>query len=149
MLATPRTFRCPNCSEMINDSMTQCRYCSTPVDPGVAAMIADRQEKTNQACSDASYLKIAAIAMFVFLGLSFIPFLPVVYWGFVITFVVVLVLLILWQVRFGSLITNDPDYQRARRLKNTALILLIVAAPLGFIVRPLIDVILSMLVAGS
>ena len=23
MLANPRTFRCPNCKEMINDSMTQ------------------------------------------------------------------------------------------------------------------------------
>jgi uncharacterized membrane protein len=149
MLANPRTFRCPACSEMINDSMTQCRYCSTPVDPAVAAMIADQQEKTNRACSDASYLKTAAIAMFVFLGLSFVPFLPIVYWGFVITFVVVLVLLILWQVRFGSLMTNDPDYQRARRSKNIALILLIVAAPLGFIIRPLLDLILSFLIASG
>lgn len=143
MIATPRTFRCPNCSEMINDSMTQCRFCSTPVDPAVAAMIADRQEKANRAYSDASYVRIAAIAMFVFLGLSFIPFLPVVYWGFVITFFAVLVMLILWQVRFGSLVTDDPDYQRARRSKNIALILLIIAAPLGFIIRPLIGLILS------
>jgi len=149
MLANPRTFRCPACDEMINDSMTQCRYCSTPVDPSVAAMIADQQEKTNRACSDASYLKTAAIAMFVFLGLSFVPFLPIVYWGFVITFIVVLVLLILWQVRFGSLVTNDPDYQRARRSKNIALILLLVAAPLGFIIRPLLDLILSFLIATT
>ena len=149
MLANPRTFRCPNCSEMINDSMAQCRYCSTPVDPAVAAMIADRQEKTNRACSDASYLKTAAIAMMVFLGLSLIPFVPLVYWGFLITFVVVLVLLILWQVRFGSLITNDPDYQRARRSKNIAFILLIIAAPLGFIVRPLLDLILSFMIAAT
>ena len=147
MIASPRTFRCPNCSEMINDSMTQCRFCSTPVDPAVAAMIADRQEKANRACSDASYVRIAAIAMFVFLGLSFIPFLPVVYWGFVITFFAVLVMLILWQVRFGSLVTDDPDYQRARRSKNIALILLIIAAPLGFIIRPLIGLILSAMMA--
>ena len=146
MLANPRTFRCPNCNEMINDSMTTCRYCSTPVDPGIAAMIADQQEKANRACSDASYLKTASVAMFVFLGLSFVPFLPVVYFGFVITFVVTIVLLILWQVKFGSLKTNDPDYQRARRSKNTALIILIVAAPLGFIIRPLIPLILSLLV---
>jgi len=139
MLANPRTFRCPNCNEMINDSMTQCRYCSTPVDPAVGAMIADRQEKTNQACSDASYLRTAAVAMFVFLGLSMVPFLPVVYWGFLITFFVVVVLLIRWQVKFGSLITNDADYQRARRSKNVALLLLIAAAPLGFIIRPLLS----------
>ena len=143
MLANPRTFRCPNCHEMINDSMTQCRYCSTPVDPGIAAMIADRQEKTNRACSDASYLKTAAIAMFVFLGLSFIPLIPIVYWGFLVTFVVVFVLLIMWQVRFGKLTTDDPDYKRAQRSKNIAMIMLIIAAPLGFIIRPLVDLILS------
>ena len=149
MIASPRTFRCPNCSEMINDSMTECRFCSTPVDPAVAAMIADRQEKANRAYSDASYVRIAAIAMFVFLGVSFIPFLPVVYWGFVITFFAVLVMLILWQVRFGSLVTDDPDYKRARRSKNIALILLIIAAPLGFIIRPLIGLILSAIMATS
>jgi NO-binding membrane sensor protein with MHYT domain len=132
---------------MINDSMTQCRYCSTPVDPAVAAMIAERQEKTNRACSDASYLKTAAIAMMVFLGLSFIPFIPLVYWGFVITFVAVLVLFIMWQVRFGALVTSDPDYQRARRSKNIALVVLIIAAPLGFIIRPILDLILSILIA--
>jgi len=134
---------------MINDSMTQCRYCSTPVDPGVASLIADRQEMTNRACSDASYLKTAAIALYVFLGLSFIPFLPVVYWGFMITFVVVLVLLIRWQVRFGALVTDDPDYQRARRSKNIAFLLLVIAAPVGFIIRPLIPLILAMLFAGD
>ncbi|HET9524802.1 MAG TPA: hypothetical protein VFO99_01460 [Pyrinomonadaceae bacterium] len=149
MLASPRTFRCPNCKEMINDSMTECRYCSTPVDPGVAAMIADRQEKANRAYSDASYLKTAAIAMFVFLGLSMLPFLPVVYWGFLITFVVVVVLLIKWQVRFGGLVTDDPDYQRARRSKNMALVLLIIAVPVGFIIRPFLDLILSAILAGG
>lgn len=145
MLSSPRTFRCPNCNEMINDSMTQCRFCSTPIDPGVAAMIAERQDKANQACSDASFLRTAAVAMFVFLGVSMFPFLPVVYWGFVITFIVVIVLLIRWQVRFGSLKTNDPDYQQARRSRNVAFILLIVAAPLGFVVRPL----LTLMAAGN
>ena len=149
MLANPRTFRCPNCNEMINDSMTQCRYCSTPVDPGIAAMIADRQEKTNRACSDASYLKTAAVAMFVFLGLSMIPFLPVVYWGFLITFIVVIVLLVRWQMRFGSLQTNDPDYQRARRSKNIAFLLLIIAVPVGFIVRPFLPLIIAILTGNA
>ena len=71
-----RTFPCPNCNEIINDSMTQCRFCSVTIDPGVAQLIADRQAKANQGYSDASYLRTAAIAMYVFLGLSFIPFLP-------------------------------------------------------------------------
>ena len=115
MLANPRTFRCPNCSEMINDSMTQCRYCSVPVDPAVAALIADRQEKANQAYSDASYLRTAAVGMVVFLGLNLIPFMPFVFWGFLGTFIAVIVLLIRWQIRYATLVTDDPDYKSARR----------------------------------
>ena len=44
MSFSPRTFRCPSCNEMINDSMKECRYCLVPVDPGVAQLIADKQE---------------------------------------------------------------------------------------------------------
>jgi Ca2+/Na+ antiporter len=143
VIANPRTFRCPNCNEMINDSMTQCRYCNVPVDPGVAQLIAQRQEKANQSYSDASYLRTAAVAMYVFLGLSFIPFLPVVYWGFLITFVVVLVLLIRWQVKFGSLVTNDADYLKARRSWRFSLILWLIAIPVGFIIRPFLFLLLQ------
>jgi ABC-type Na+ efflux pump permease subunit len=127
---------------MINDSMTQCLYCNVPVDPAVAQLIAERQEKANQSYSDASYLRTAAIAMYVFIGLSYIPFLPVVYWGFVITFFVVLVLLIRWQVKFGSLVTNDADYLRARRSWRFSLVLWLIAIPLGFIIRSIIYLLL-------
>jgi hypothetical protein len=108
------------------------------LDPGIVELIAERQEKTNHACSDASYLKTAAIAMIVFLGLSCLPFVPLVDWAFLITFVIVVVLLIRWQIRFGQLLTNDPDYLIAKKRKNLALILLLIATPVGFIARPLI-----------
>ena len=138
MIANPRTFRCLNCNEMINDSMTQCRYCSVPVDPGVAQLIAERQEKANQSYSDASFLRTAVVAMYVFMVLSFIPFVPLVGWAFLVTFIVVLVLLIRWQVKFGRLVTNDSDYLKARRSWRLSLVLWLVAIPLGFIVRPLV-----------
>ena len=128
---------------MINDGMQQCPHCSVPLDPAIVALVAERQEKANQAYSDASFLKTAAIAMFVFLGLSLIPFVPFVYWGFLVTFVVVVVLLIRWQVKFGSLLTNDTDYKLAKRSKNIALVLWLVAIPLGFVVRPLLDLLLA------
>jgi len=143
MFATPRTFPCPNCKEIINDSMTTCRFCSTEIDPGIAAVVAEQQAKANQAYSDASFLRIAAVAMFVFLGLSMIPFLPLVYWGFLITFLVSVVLLVRWQMRFGTLNTSDPDYQKAKRSRMIAAVLIMIAIPLGFIIRPLIDVIVS------
>ena len=145
----PRTFRCPNCNEMINDSMKECRYCSWAVDPGVAEVIAGKQEKANQAVSDASYLRTAAIAMYVFLALSVIPFLPVVSTAFLIVFVVVVVLLIRWQVRFGSLNSTDQDFQAARRSWMVSLVMMIVAAPLGFIVRPIVQAIISISFMGE
>jgi Ca2+/Na+ antiporter len=144
VIANPRTFRCLNCNEMINDSMTQCRYCNVAVDPVVAQLVAERQEKANQSYSDASYLRTAVVAMYVFMALSFIPFVPLVGWGFLVTFIVVLVLLIRWQVKFGRLVTNDADYLKARRSWRLSLVLWLVAIPLGFIVRPLVYLLLAM-----
>ena len=144
MIANPRTFRCPNCNEMINDSMTQCRYCNVPVDPAVAQLIAERQEKANQSYSDASFLRTAVVALYVFMGLSYIPYVPLVGWGFLVTFIVVLVLLIRWQVRFGSLVTNDADYLKARRSWRLSLVLWVVAILLGFIVRFVIYFLLAL-----
>jgi hypothetical protein len=136
MLTSPRTFRCPNCKEMINDSMKQCPFCSVPVDPAVAQMIADNQERANQACNDASYLRTVAAAMYVFLGLSFVPFVAgFSLVAFVLLFFVVIVLLIRWQVKFGSLRTDDADYRKARRSWGISLALFLGASVLGFIVR--------------
>jgi len=55
----------------------------------------------------------------------------------------VVVLLIRWQVKFGSLGTSDADYKKALRNRNFGLLLLIVAIPLGFIVRPLLGLIVA------
>ncbi|HEX6715675.1 MAG TPA: hypothetical protein VF088_01110 [Pyrinomonadaceae bacterium] len=117
---------------------------SVSIDPGVEQLLAERQKKANQAYSDASYLRTAVLAMYVFMGLSFIPFLPLVGWAFLITFVVTLVLLVRWQVKFGSLVFNDTDYLRARRSWRLSLVLWIVAIPLGFIVRPLVYFLFSL-----
>jgi hypothetical protein len=143
MLASPRTFPCPNCKEIINDSMTQCRFCSVPVDPNVAQLIADRQEKANHAYSDASYLRTAAIAMYVFLGLSFVPLLPIVFWGFLITFIVVIVLLVRWQISYSGLVTDDADYKSARRSWWISLAMLL-GVPAIFIIRLVIEVLLAL-----
>jgi hypothetical protein len=107
--------------------MEKCPYCSTPVDRQAAAAAAESQSKVNQACSDASYLRIAAVVMWVLLGLSFIPLLPLVRLGSEITFVVVLVMIIRWQVKFGGIRTNDPDYPQAKRNRNLALVLWLAA----------------------
>jgi hypothetical protein len=140
---SPQTFPCPNCNEIINDSMQTCRYCSTPIDRKAAEAAAELQAKVNQACSDASYLKTAALVMFAFLGLSLIPFIPLVFWGFLFTFFAVIGMVVRWQKNFSGLKTNDPDYKKARRSKNLALVLWIVALPLGFVIRPIIPILIA------
>lgn len=148
MLSQPQTFPCPNCKEIINDTMERCRYCSAPVDRQAAAAAAEIQSQVNRACSDASFLRTAAAAMFILLGLSLLPFISLTtYIGFIITFFVVLVMVIRWQIKFGSLQTGDADYQRARRLKNISLLLWLVAIPL-FLIREIVGGFLSRLMTG-
>jgi len=130
----PQTFPCPNCNEIINDSMQTCRYCSAPVDPQAASAAAENQTRVNRACSDASFLRSAAAAMFGLLALSVVPFISfLMYLGFIITFFVVLVLIIRWQIKFGRLKTNDVDYQRAKRMRRVALVLWLVAIPVAVV----------------
>src|SRR5947209_14515097 len=81
MLNDTLSFPCPPCKEIINDRMEQCRFCGAPVDKGIAQMLAETQARVNQAYSDASYMKTAAFVMWAFLGLSFIPFAPLVEYG--------------------------------------------------------------------
>jgi uncharacterized membrane protein len=129
-----RTFRCPSCNEMISEDAKQCRFCLVPVDPGVAALIAARQEQVNQACSDASYLRRTAVAMYVFLAVGTV--FTFAYWGFLITFWMGLFLLVRWQLKFSELLTNDPDYAKAKRSKNISLLLLLGGLPLGILTNP-------------
>jgi fatty acid desaturase len=128
---------------MVNESMQQCPFCNASMDQQASIAAADVQDRVNRSCNDASYARTAAVAIWVFLGLSFIPLVPVVYWGFLVTFFLVIALLIRWQVKFGGLQTQDPDYSRARRSKNIALGLWLAAIPVGFIVKPLFDIILQ------
>ena len=114
MFAQPRTFRCASCNEMVNENIQKCPFCNSIIDRQAAMAAAEVQDKANQSYSDANYTKTAAVAMWVFLGISFIPFIPLVAWGFVVTFFVVLIMLIRWQVKFGGLKTPDPDYAKAK-----------------------------------
>lgn len=81
--------------------------------------------------------------MFVLLALSVVPFISLItYLGFIITFFVVLVLIIRWQIKFGRLQTGDVDYQRAKRMRNVALVLWLVAIPL-FVIRDILVAIIA------
>jgi len=128
---------------MINSSMQTCRFCSAPIDLQAATVAAENQSHASRAFSDASFLRTTSVTMFVLLPLSLVPFLSLImYVGFIITFFIVIILIIRWQVKFGRLETSDPDYQRAKRLRNVALLLWLVAIPL-FVMRDILVTIIA------
>jgi len=65
------------------------------------------------------------------------------YFAFVIGFVITGFLFLRWQLKFGNLLTNDPDYAKAKRSRNVAAILLVLAIPSGIVFSPFIDVLIQ------
>src|SRR5215210_6179547 len=124
-----QTFPCPNCNEIINDSMRECRFCRALIDPRAAHAAGELQSRVNEACSEASYTASAAYVMSALLVLSVFPFIPLVWVAFLLTFFAVICMVVRWQVKFGDIRTRDPDYKRARFARNVALVLWLVAMP--------------------
>jgi hypothetical protein len=117
------TFRCPGCGEYINTEMKQCKYCSMFIDPQTANAAVELQEKINNACNDASNIRNLAGAMWIGFFVRFIPFFGLIGYVSFVLFFVVLVKLIIWQVRYGSIRTSDVDFKQANRNWIIALVL--------------------------
>jgi len=126
-----RVFECPSCRETINTSVTQCPYCSAPVDQNVAAAAADLTSRVSQACSDASYVRILAGSIIAFFLLFLVPFLGLVgLVGYYLLLVLVPVMSVRWWIRYASIRTQDRDFGRAKR--NVVIALALWAAFLLF-----------------
>ncbi len=136
MFEEPLSFPCPNCREIINDRVKECRFCHTPIDPGIARQIGETQRLANRAFSDSGYTKNAAFLMWGLLAVSMIPFVPWVFSGFIVTFVAVIGLTVYWYLKYGNLNTSDPDYRKAGNAVRLALVLWLVAVPVAIVVRP-------------
>jgi hypothetical protein len=108
-------FECPVCKQTIDASSEKCRYCSATVDPVAAQAASQKLSNINQACSDASFLRTAAISIFVFFGVMFIPFMGLLgLVGYYFLLIAVPFLAIRWWIRFHSIRTEDSDFKRAR-----------------------------------
>jgi hypothetical protein len=117
-----QVFDCPSCGETINTSMTQCPYCSAAIDPTTALAAAELTSKVSSACSDASYVRIVAGSLLAFFLIALVPFLGGLgRFGYYVLLVLVPVLAIRWWVRSGRLVTQDPDFRRAKRDVRIAL----------------------------
>jgi hypothetical protein len=114
-----RVLPCPNCKETINTSMQQCPFCSVPIDHDAAETSAAAFSKVNQACSDASYLKIMAGSALMFFLLEFVPILGMIGgMGFLFLEFAIPVMTIRWWIKFGKIKTDELEFARA---KQTAL----------------------------
>lgn len=72
--------------------------------------------RINQACSDASYLKIAFVCGLAFLAITFVPFMGLLgVMGCYFLLIAIPVWTIRWWVRFGRLKADDVDFRRARK----------------------------------
>lgn len=112
----PRIFECPNCHQTIDTASTHCRFCSAAIDPDTAAAAAKKMARINRACSDASYLKIAALCAPAFLLILFIPFMTLLgEFGLIFLEAAAPVWIVLWCFRYLGIETDDPDYRRARK----------------------------------
>ena len=129
-MLTTHTLPCPSCNEFINDSMFQCRFCHALIDPRAARAAAELQARVNEACSEASYAASTAYVMFALLLLSVLPFIPLVWVAYLLTFFAVIILVVRWELKYGGLVTRDPDYRRARFSRGVAFVLWLVAMPL-------------------
>jgi hypothetical protein len=119
-----RSFPCPKCNELINTGMDKCSYCSAPIDPAEAEAAAAVQDQVNRAYSDASFNRNMAVGMWVFFLIRFIPFVGIAGWiGMFILMVLVPIRLVMWQVRFRGIKTNDPDHKRAKTNRNVAFLI--------------------------
>lgn len=115
-LDKPKIFECPNCKQTIGTSSNKCRFCWAPVDATIAEAAAAKMALINRACSDASYLKIAALCAPAFLLILFVPFMTLLgELGLVFLAVATPVWVILWCFRFLRIQTDDPDFRRAKK----------------------------------
>ncbi len=117
-----RTFRCLSCNDVINTSMTACKYCGAPIDPAEAQAVAEVHEKVNQAGFDASMIKQLAIWMAVAIPFSLLPLVGMIgVTGFYLLIIALPIFIIRWWVKYRNIPSNDPEYKKAKRTTFVAL----------------------------
>lgn len=111
-----RVFQCPSCKQTIDSTASECRFCATPIDPISAEIAMNTMARMNQACSDASYLKIALVCGLAFIAVQFIPFMGLV--GVVGVYFLILAIpfwTVRWWLKFWDIKADDLDFRRAKR----------------------------------
>jgi hypothetical protein len=123
-------FDCPKCGQTIDTSADTCRFCGAKVDREAAQTSAHLLARVDLACSDASYLRNAAVIALclppgLLIGLGRNPrFIAHVGFQNTVLGFCVLVLLVAapfpfwtfrWWTRYGKLSSDDDEFQDARK----------------------------------
>ncbi len=124
-------FDCPKCGQTIDASADVCRFCGAKVNHFAARQAAHLLARVDVACSDASYLRNAAVIMLILLGGVVFALVRqprfFVLLGFenMLLGFCVLVLLVCspfplwalhWWTKYAGLTTEDDDFQDARKV---------------------------------
>jgi hypothetical protein len=103
------TFPCPNCHEFISAGVTQCRHCSTDINPHVAEGALRAQEKINMTVEDARWVRYLVgvmwgfyiFAIFAYSRLGPLNIVSLICVGLgLVAFAIIPVLLVLWKKRY-------------------------------------------------
>ena len=116
-----RIFPCVNCGEMIYSDSPNCRFCKAPVDRAAAEAAADNQKQVNNAVNLSKWIRNAAGAMWLFVGLGL--FLGIASLAATAGIFLIPAGLIYWQIRYGGLETADADYEKTKRERMIAVLL--------------------------
>jgi uncharacterized Tic20 family protein len=125
MQAQIQAIRCPHCYEYIDARAATCRFCHGHIDPLSARTAAELQKQVNEAYNTASWLRnVAVVCVIIAVVQFFLPLLESAGKSVGLTiFFALPIMLIVWWVRYGRLQTDDPDYPRAKRNWQIALLL--------------------------
>jgi hypothetical protein len=143
MQAEIQVIRCPHCKEYIDARSEHCRFCHGYLDTVTTQVAAELQQRVNDAYNEASWLRSGAGAFVIITILRFI----VPFFGLATTvvlpimFIALPIMLIRWRMRFGRLQTDDPDYPRAKRNWQVALLLWLLV-PVVWLILLLLEIIL-------
>ncbi len=126
-MADYKTFRCPNCGQFVNNTMTSCKFCSATFDEQILETSIAGQDRINDAYRAASNARILAGAMTLFFLLSFVPLISIVTtWVFRIIFLILPFFLIAWLIKYSGLDKSIPEIKDSRKYILTAFLIWII-----------------------
>jgi hypothetical protein len=112
VMGEPTIFECPVCKETIDSKAETCRFCGVKVDHLAAQRAAALMARINQACSDASNMRLTALTVPIVGLFGLVGGLATL--GFLGLSIAILVWASFWREKYGEIESEDADFRKAR-----------------------------------